>query len=757
MTYVKFVPHLTLEEKASLCSGLNFWQTKPIERLGIPSLCMTDGPHGVRLQRSDGSFTDSEPATCFPTAAALASSWDPALVERVGQALGDECRALGVHVLLGPGANIKRSPLCGRNFEYFSEDPLLSGEMAAAHIRGVQSRGVGASLKHFAANNQEYRRMTTSAEVDERTLREIYLASFEGAVKGGRPWTVMCAYNRLNGTYCSEHPWLLTQVLRREWGFDGVVVSDWGAVNHRVQGLAAGLDLEMPGGPYAQDAEIVQAVRDGRLDEAVLDAAVERLLALVDRAYQPKGQPAVLDAHHRLARQAAAESMVLLKNDEAVLPIAQGRRVAVIGAFAVSPRYQGGGSSHVNPARLDEPLAELRRAFGDQLVLYAPGYALDDDALRPDLIDEAVRAAEQADIAVIFAGLPESWESEGYDRPHMRMPDAHVALIEAVASAQPHTVVVLSNGAPIEMPWIHCVPAVIEAYLAGQAFGGAIADVLSGAVNPSGKLGETFPLRLEHNPSHPFFPGEGDRSEYREGVFIGYRHYDTKEMDVLFPFGHGLSYTTFEYEAIRVSRQQVRDDEVLTVQVDVRNTGQRAGKEVVQVYVEPRASRVIRPRRELRAFAKVALAPGETRTVEFQLGKRAFAYYDVNAGDLTVESGWYEIRVGSSSRDLRLTASVEVTSTAPRRPVPVHANATLGDLLDDPATGPVLRELLKEKLAESPLGSEIDANPMFEAFMRFTPIGRTTTLFGVPRDELERVLAKLRAAQERWQAENGQG
>ncbi|WP_304458231.1 glycoside hydrolase family 3 C-terminal domain-containing protein [Alicyclobacillus sendaiensis] len=757
MSYRYLVPHLTLEEKASLCSGLNFWQTKPVERLGIPSLCMTDGPHGVRLQRPGGSFTDSEPATCFPTAAALANSWDPALVEQVGQALGDECRALGVHVLLGPGANIKRSPLCGRNFEYFSEDPLLSSEMAAAHIRGVQSRGVGACLKHFAANNQEYRRMTTSAEVDERTLREIYLASFEGAVKGGRPCTVMCAYNRLNGTYCSEHPWLLTEVLRREWGFDGVVVSDWGAVNDRVQGLAAGLDLEMPGGPYAQDSEIVQAVRDGRLDEAVLDAAVERLLALIDRAYRPQGHPVDLDAHHRLARQVAAESMVLLKNDGPVLPIAPGRRVAVLGAFAVSPRYQGGGSSHVNPARLDEPLAEMRRAFGDDFVLYAPGYALDDDAPRPELIDEAVRAAAQADVAVVFAGLPESWESEGYDRAHMRMPDAHVALIEAVASAQPHTVVVLSNGAPVEMPWIHRVPAVIEAYLAGQAFGGAIADVLSGAVNPSGKLAETFPLRLEHNPSHPFFPGEGDRSEYREGIFVGYRYYDAKEMDVLFPFGHGLSYTAFKYEAIRVSREQIRDDEVLTVQVDVRNAGQRPGKEVVQLYVEPTSSRIMRPRRELRAFAKVALAPGEVQTVEFQLGKRAFAHYDVDAGDFIAESGRYEIRVGSSSRDLRLAATVEVVSTAPRRPVQVHANATLGDLLDDPATGPVLRQLLQEKLADSPLGSEVDANPMFEAFMRFTPIGRVTTLFGVSRGEIDEVLAKLRAAQAERQAERGQG
>ena len=562
----------------------------------------------------------------------------------------------------------------------------------------------------------------------------------------------MCAYNRLNGTYCSEHPWLLTQVLRDEWGFDGVVVSDWGAVNDRVQALAAGLDLEMPGGPYAQDGEIVQAVRDGRLAESVLDAAVERLLALLDRAHRPQRAPAVdADAHHRLAREVASESMVLLKNEGSVLPIDVGRRIAVLGAFAVEPRYQGGGSSHVTPTRLDEPLTEIRRAFGDDRLLYAPGYALDDDQPNPALIEEAVAVARQADVAVVFAGLPERWESEGFDRPHMRMPDAHVALIEAVAMAQPNTVVVLSNGAPVEMPSIDHVPAVIEAYLAGQAFGGAIADILSGAVSPSGKLAETFPLRLEHNPSHPFFPGESDRVEYREGIFVGYRYYDTKEMDVLFPFGHGLSYTTFEYEAIRLSKASLRDDELLTVEVDIRNTGQRAGKEVIQVYVEPKSSRIVRPRRELRAFAKVRLSPGEMRTVTFHLAKRAFAHYDVEARDFVVESGVYDIRVGSSSRDLRLIGTVEVTSTAPQKPVAVHANATLGDLLDDPVTGPVLRQILQERLTSSPLGSEIEANPMFEAFMRFTPIGRATTLFGMPRSEIDGVLEALRAAQHRAQ------
>nr|AMC37202.1 glycosyl hydrolase [Alicyclobacillus sp. A4] len=746
MNHQEQIAQMTLEEKASLCSGLNLWQTKPIERLGIPSLCLTDGPHGVRLQKAGGTLFESEPATCFPTAAALASSWDPALIERLGQALGEECRSLGVHVLLGPGANIKRSPLCGRNFEYFSEDPLLSGEMAAAHIRGVQSRGVGTSLKHFAANNQEYRRMTTSAEVDERTLREIYLASFESAIKGGRPWTVMCAYNRLNGTYCSENGWLLSDVLRDDWEFDGIVMSDWGAVNDRVAGMGAGLDLEMPGGPYAQDQAIVAAVREGRLPEDVLNRTVDRILTLIDRVLQSApASPFDAEAHHRLARQVAAESMVLLKNEKSLLPIPYGKRIAVLGAFAVHPRYQGGGSSHVTPTQVDEPLAELRRTFGADAVAYAPGYDLDADEPSQALLNEARTLAQQADIAIVFAGLPERYESEGFDRTHLAMPAAHTALIEAVATAQPNTVVVLANGAPIEMPWIDGVPAVIEAYLAGQAFGGAIADVLSGEVNPSGKLAESFPIRLEHNPSHLFFPGNGDRVEYREGVFVGYRYYDAKAMDVRFPFGHGLSYTTFAYRSLKLSDERLRDDAVLEVNVEIENTGERLGKEVVQLYVEPCTPSISRPLRELRAFAKIELAPGERKHVVFHLNKRAFAHYDVDRADFVVESGTYRICIGASSRDLRLFGDVQIESTTPPRPVIVHENATIGDLLEDPVTGPVMKRILDDALASSPMSAMSNDNPgMFEAMMRFTPIGRTTTLFGVPREQVQVVMEKLK-------------
>lgn len=501
------IAQMTLEEKAALCSGLDFWHTQPIERLNIPSVMLTDGPHGLRKQSGSGDHLglhDSVPATCFPSGAALASSWDRALIQEVGKALGEECQAEGVAVLLGPAANIKRSPLCGRNFEYFSEDPYLSSEIATAHIEGVQSQGVGTSLKHFAVNNQEHRRMTTNALVDERVLREIYLASFEGAVVHAQPWTVMCAYNRVNGEFCSENAYLLTDILRNEWGFDGIVVSDWGAVNERVPGLAAGLDLEMPGNGGVGDRKIVEAVRSGALDEAVLNRAVERLLTTVFRAVDARKPDASYDpdAHHALARRAARESMVLLKNADAILPLKREGRLAVVGAFAESPRYQGGGSSHINPTRLDNIREELVKAAGvDVDVRYAPGYSLDGDDVQPEWIQEAKDIAGQADVAVVFAGLPERYESEGYDRNHLQLPGNHRALIEAVASVQPNVIVVLSNGAPIEMPWLDNVKGVLECYLGGQALGGAIADVLFGDVSPSGKLAETFPQKLSHNPS----------------------------------------------------------------------------------------------------------------------------------------------------------------------------------------------------------------------------------------------------------------
>ncbi|REK55966.1 MAG: glycosyl hydrolase [Thermobacillus sp.] len=741
------VRQMTLEEKASLLSGRDFWTTKPIERLGIPSVMMTDGPHGLRKQRADADnlgLFDSVPATCFPTAAALASSWDRGLIREVGEALGEECQAEDVAILLGPGANIKRSPLCGRNFEYFSEDPYLSSEMAAHHILGVQSKGVGTSLKHYAVNNQEHRRMSVDAVVDERTLREIYLASFEGAVRQAQPWTVMCSYNKVNGTYASEHPELLTRILKEEWGHEGFVVSDWGAVNDRAAGVAAGLELEMPGNGGINDRKVVEAVRNGSLPEDVLDRAVERLLTIILRAVDSRkpGASYDADAHHRLARRAAGESMVLLRNEDGTLPLEKSGRIAVIGELAVKPRYQGGGSSHVKPTRLDNPLDEIRRSAGPAAkVVYAQGYELANDAADDRLVEEALQAAAAADVAVIFAGLPESWESEGFDRTHLRMPGNQQSLIEAVAGVQERVVVVLCNGAPVEMPWLGHAKAVLEAYLGGQAMGGAVADVLFGDVNPSGKLAETFPHKLSDNPSHLFFPGEGDRVEYREGLFVGYRYYDAKEIEPLFPFGHGLSYTTFAYEKIEIDRARMSDGETAEVRVTIANTGERAGKEIVQLYVRDRESSVIRPVKELKGFAKVELQPGERKTVTFRLGKRAFAYYEPAIRDWRVESGEFDILVGASSRDIRLQGSIYVESTV-TLPWVIHRNTLIGDLLADERTAPYVRRMLEKN---APFGSAPteELKVMLEAFLKYMPLRNIASFNRESATDLDALLEEL--------------
>ncbi|MGC6586448.1 beta-glucosidase family protein [Paenibacillus sp. Dod16] len=675
---------MTLEEKASLCSGLDNWHTKGGERLGIPSVMVTDGPHGLRKQRASSDHLglfDSVPATCFPSAAGVASSWNRDLIYRMGEALGRECQAENVAVLLGPGANIKRSPLCGRNFEYFSEDPYLSTEMATHHIQGVQSQGVGTSLKHFAANNQEHRRMTSDSVVDERTLREIYLASFEGAVKQAQPWTVMCSYNKVNGEFASENETLLTDILKNEWGHEGFVISDWGAVNERAKALAAGMELEMPSSHGEGDAKIVEAVRNGQLPESKLDAAVERLLAVIFKAVNQRKPDAAFDQaeHHRLTREVAQESMVLLKNEGGLLPLARSGRIAVIGELAKEPRYQGSGSSKIRPTRLDDILEELEASAGDAKVHYAPGYKLNEEDIDPQLLQEAIALASEATVAVVFAGLPNRYESEGFDRKHLRIPPNQIALIEAVAKVQPNLAVVLSNGAPVEMPWLGEAKAVLEAYLGGQALGGAIADILFGDANPSGKLAETFPVKLSDNPSYLFFPGEGDRVEYREGLFVGYRYYDSKKLAPLFPFGHGLSYTRFEYSNLTVDKKRLKDNEKLTVSVDVMNTGARPGKEIVQLYVHDMESSVIRPEQELKGFDKVELAPGEAKTITFELDHRSFAYYDVELKDWVVESGEFELRIGKSSRDIVLTEIVEVQSTTVREIV-FHRNSTVSDL-----------------------------------------------------------------------------
>ncbi|WP_033542682.1 glycoside hydrolase family 3 C-terminal domain-containing protein [Planococcus sp. CAU13] len=724
------IADMTLEEKASLCSGLDYWQLKGIERLGIPSIMVADGPHGLRKQSAETdnfSLHTSVPATCFPSAAGLASTWNRSLIHRVGAALGKECQAEDVAVLLGPGANIKRSPLCGRNFEYFSEDPYLSSQMAASHINGVQSQGVGTSLKHFAANNQEHRRMSVDVLVDERTLREVYLASFEEAVKKAKPWTVMCAYNKVNGEFASENNYLLNKILKDEWGLEGFVVSDWSAVNERGVALENGLDLEMPSSHGIGDKKIMEAVTSGRLDENKLDQTAERLLKIIFKALDNKKESAVYDPelHHQLAREAARESMVLLKNDF-LLPLKRSGTIAVIGGFTHRPRYQGGGSSHVNPTRLENIYEEIEDVAGESTeILYAQGYDLTSDETDEGLINEAKTIAAKADTAVLFVGLPDRYESEGYDREHLRMPDNHIQLIEAIAEVNSKIVVVLSNGAPIEMPWLDKAGAVLEGYLGGQALGGAIADLLFGDANPSGKLAETFPKKLSDNPSFLNFPGEGDKVEYKEGIFVGYRYYDKKEIEPLFPFGHGLSYTSFDYSNLKVDSKEISDQDTVSVRLTVKNTGNRAGKEIVQLYVQDTESTVIRPEKELKGFEKVDLQPGEEKNIAFTLDKRAFAYYNVTIKDWHVETGEFNILIGKSSRDLVLAETIHVRSTV-SIPILVHRNTTIGDLLSYPHLAPIAHEMLAKFSESNSLLHEADMTAdtikMIAAMMKFMPL-----------------------------------
>ena len=742
------VRKMTLEEKASLCSGLDFWRTKSVERLGVRSIMMTDGPHGMRKQSGDTTslgLDASVPATCFPSGAGLAASWSREVLETIGRSLGREAQAENVAVLLGPAVNIKRSPLCGRNFEYLSEDPFLTGELAKHYIRGMQSEGVGASLKHFAANNQERLRMVIDSVVDERTLREIYLAGFEIAVRESQPWTVMCAYNRLNGTYCSENEWLLTRLLRDEWGYAGVVVTDWGACNDRVAGILAGQDLEMPGNGGLNDREIVAAVNEGRLPMAALDRAVERLLALTFRAAESHRDEVRFDAdaHHKIAREVAGECMVLLKNNDAALPLPEGGRIAFIGEFARMPRFQGGGSSHINPARMDSAIDEARKLAGSgATITFSPGYALDRSEPDPTLIAEAAAAAKAADCAVVFIGLPDSFESEGFDRTHLAIPKSHTELLDAVLAAQEKVVVVLSNGSPIEMPWSSRPKAILESYLGGQAWGGAVADILFGVTNPSGRLAESFPVRLEDNPSYLNFPGDGKSVEYREGVFVGYRYYDAKAIDPLFAFGHGLSYTSFEYTDLRLSARRIADTQTLTVAVRVRNVGKRAGKEVVQLYVEDLASTVPRPPRELKGFAKIDLKPGEVEEVSFAVDRRAFAFWDT--GGWQVESGEFRISVGASSRDIRLSETVVVESTSPVR-IAYTMNSTLAEVAKNPAGAAFAAQVRSAFLARMGAGTVDSVQVlMFEAMVGEMPLRNIVRMGGaVGVDQMESLIAEL--------------
>lgn len=746
----ELISQMTLEEKAGMCSGLDFWHLKGVERLGIPSVMVSDGPHGLRKQDEQGDhlgINDSIKAVCFPPAVLSACSFDRDLMHEFGDAIGKEAQANDLSVVLGPAVNIKRSPLCGRNFEYYSEDPYLAGETAAAFINGVQEHHVGTSIKHFAANNQEFNRMSSSSDADERTLREIYFPAFETAVKKAQPYTFMCSYNRINGTFASENPWLLTEVLRDEWGFKGYVMSDWGAVNDRVAGLKAGLELEMPSSNGVYDKEIVAAVKDGSLDEAILDQAVERILNIIfEYTDHREEQEFTLEADHNLAKKIAKESMVLLKNDS-ILPLKETEKIAFIGEFAKKPRFQGGGSSHINSFHVSSALDAVS---GNANITYAKGFPANDDIYDETLAKEAVETAKAADKAVIFAGLPDSFESEGYDRTHMRLPECQNRLINEILAVQSEVIVVLHNGSPVEMPWLSDVKGLLEAYLGGQAVGEAVADLLFGKACPCGKLAETMPYKLSDNPSYLSF-GDGEHVKYQEGIFVGYRYYDVKEMPVAFPFGYGLSYTSFAYSNWKINKTDIGEDDTVTVSVDVTNTGDMEGKEIVQLYISDQTKAVRRPIRELKGYEKVSLKPGETKTVDFTLDYRSFAWYNEGIKDWYAASGRYEILIGASSRDMRLSGNVHLTAQK-RLPIQVHMNTTLGELLADDRTAGYVEHFKKQLEGIFGMSSEGDkkedgdvaiSDAMNDAMVACMPLRNVVSYGMCGKEELMDLIEKM--------------
>ncbi len=759
MNIDKILSEMTLEEKASLCSGSDFWRTQPLERFDIEPIMLSDGPHGLRKTNRDHVPTGMNDATakavCFPAACATASSFDKTLLEKMGKAIGDECQAEDVAVLLGPGINIKRSPLCGRNFEYFSEDPYLASHQAAALIKGVQSKGVGTSVKHFACNNQETRRMSVSANVDERTLNEIYLSAFEHVVKDAKPWTVMASYNRLNGEYTSQCKLLLTDKLRNEWGFKGLVMSDWGAVDERVKGVEAGLDLQMPSCHGKSDAEIVDAVRSGLLDEKLVDKCAKNVLTLYDKyKTNRKGGVFEAEAHHELAREIASQCAVLLKNEGGILPLDKSKKICFIGAFAKKPRFQGGGSSHIDCTKVTSALDAVGEFYDD--MPFAFGFEAESSLPDDKLIAEAADLAAKNDVAVIFAGLPDSFEYEGGDRRHMKMPESQLKLIDEVSKANKNTVVVLHNGSPMEMPWVGKVKGILEMYLAGQNCGGAVCDLLFGKVNPSGKLAETFPLRHEDTPAFISEFGEGDNVNYTEGIYVGYRWYDKRKMDVLFPFGFGLSYTTFEYSDIRVSADEINADDTLTVCVTVKNTGKVFGKEAVQLYIADNHSSVHRPVRELKGYEKVALDAGESKKVYFKLDRRSFSYYNDKVHKWVLEDGRFDIEIGSSSRDIRQSAFVYING-GDKLPLKFTINSLLGDFMSYPPAKELLMNFVhSEALAEGVTAGVcgIDDLPPEECQMFCDMSVRTTMDFlegkRITREKLLAVIERINeiAAQE---------
>lgn len=752
----ELISQMTLKEKAGLCSGADFWHTKAVERIGIPSVAVSDGPHGLRKQDDEADhlgLNESIKAVCFPAGCALASSFDRKLAGKMGETIGQECQAEDISTILGPAVNIKRSPLCGRNFEYYSEDPYAASEMSSAFIRGVQSKNVGTSVKHFLANNQEKRRMTNSSDVDERTLREIYMVPFEGAVKNGKPWTVMNSYNRINGTFVGESKEYLTDLLREEWGFDGYVVSDWGAVNDRVEALKAGMDLEMPSSNGVNDALIVKAVQEGALEEAVVDEACERILNIVFRYMENRDENAVFDREkdHETAASVEEECIVLLKNEygengKSILPLEKEQKIAFIGKYAEAPRYQGGGSSHINSWKVESALEAVK---GLAEVTYAKGFDDAEDKADEALEAEAVKAAKEADVAVVFAGLPDSFESEGYDRKHLNLPDCQNRLIEKICGVQKNVVVVLHNGSPVVMPWKDRVSAILEAYLGGQAVGKAEVKILFGEVNPSGRLSETFPNRLEDTPCYLTYGKGKDHAEYREGVFVGYRYYTTRGMKVQYPFGYGLSYTTFGYSNMTTDKTELTDAETLSVSVDVKNTGDCPGKEVVQLYVAPVNSEVPRPARELKGFEKVSLEPGEKKTVAFTMDDRAFAIWNADLHCWDVPDGTYMIQICRNAQEVILEKEVQVKNT--KRPRQKYtANTCMGELMSDPKAQQILGQMMAgdeqaKEMADSAVGDVINQE-MLAAMMQDMPLRQLVSFVpGMTWDSVNGLLSALNA------------
>ncbi len=744
------VSKMTLKEKASLLSGSDFWRTEAVERLGLQQFMMCDGPNGLRKQTGEADHlgvNDSIRTVCYPTASALASSFDVDLAKELGETLGDECQRENVSMLLGPGLNMKRSPICGRNFEYYSEDPYLAGKMASAYIKGVQSKGILACPKHFAANNQEYRRMSGSSNVDERTLHEIYLTAFEMMVKESHPKSIMCSYNMLNGTFLSENRYMLTEVLRNRWGFDGFVVTDWGAGKDPVKGVEAGLDLVMPGPREDHEKAIIAAVESGALEEEKLDKAVTNILSALNFYVEnrPSDVKASDDASRKkdyeFARKLAENSAVLLKNNR-VLPLREDKKILFVGEFAKNPRYQGSGSSHINSAYVSNALDCAK----DRGVSFVPGYDTKNHKNSHILRQEAVDAAENADIIVIFAGLPGSYESEGFDRKDINLPPDQDKLIAELASLGKKTVVVMHNGAPVAMPWIDSVDAVLDMFLAGDAVGEATDRLLWGEANPSGKLSESYPVKLSDNPSFLNFPGDKGNPNYAEGVFIGYRYYEKKRLQVLFPFGHGLSYSEFEYLDIRIDKDRMTDEDSATVTAEIWNVGRYPGKEIVQLYVSDRHSKVSRPLKELKGFVKVELLPGEKKTVTFALDKRSFAYYNDTLHDYYVESGDFTVMIGASSNDIRLASDIYVEGTK-EIPLKVNMFTPIEDILDTKKGKEILKPMIDKSLegqgegAGDAMGE--GADEMMRNMIMEMPIGSVSNFGMMSADEVVKIIDAL--------------